>query len=431
MDIKNKKLLLLGGINLACEIVETAKEMGVYTIVTDYLPDSPAKKYADEAMELSTVDTEAIAAYCIENNVDGVFTNFIDSMLPYCQKACEKLNKPFYLTAQQIDEYGIKDRFKQLCIENNVGTPCRYEISDEPTDEELSKIKYPVIVKPVDSSGSKGITVCYDNDNLRYAIERALSYSRSKNIVVEKYFEGDEVTANYVMSNGEIKLTCIHDRYFSTEQEDFLKVPDVYIYPSRYTKMYLENVNDRVLKMLKKSGYENGSLFMQACVEDDEVYFYETGTRLNGCKIFHIVESETGFSALRGLINHSLTGKMGYDEEFSRIDPELKHWYSTLSILSHPGKIGEIRGLDEIREIPEVITISQWYKEGDEIKPEFRGTLLQTLVRISLRADTKEELFNTIEKVYGLIECYNEDGDYMLLKKHDVDDLRKKVDYEL
>lgn len=213
----------MGGINLACEIVETAKEMGVYTLVTDYLPDSPAKKLADEALMLSTVDVDTIVDFCKENKIDGVFTNFIDAMLPYCQQVCEKLNIPFYLTPEQIEQYGIKDKFKQLCIENNVGAPKRFYIDPENPEKDIDKVEFPVIVKPVDSSGSKGISVCKSKDELRAAFERALSYSRSKNIVVEKYFTGDEVTANYIMNDGNIKLSCIHDRYFNTEQKRIFK----------------------------------------------------------------------------------------------------------------------------------------------------------------------------------------------------------------
>ncbi len=107
LPLKGKRLMLMCGTALACEIVETAKKMGVYTMVTDYLPDSPAKKIADESFEVSTTDIDAMVSLCKEKKADGVFTNFIDSMLPYCRQVCDRMDMPFYLTQEQI-EYSAK-----------------------------------------------------------------------------------------------------------------------------------------------------------------------------------------------------------------------------------------------------------------------------------------------------------------------------------
>lgn len=431
MNLKGKKLMVMCGTALSCEIVEVAKKMGVYTMVTDYIPNSPAKKIADESFDVSTTDIDAMVSLCKEKKVDGIFTNFIDSMLPYCLEICKHLNKPFYLNEEQIKVFGEKKNFKKACIESGVAVPQEFKMTEDFKENDFKKIIYPVIVKPVDSSGSKGISVCYSETELKNAFKHALEYSKSKNVVVEKYFTGDEVTVNYVMQDGEVMLTSIHDRYFNTEQVDVLKTPDVYIYPSKYVKEYLKSTNLKVIKMLKKWGFKDGSIFLQACVENNEFYFYEAGIRLNGCKIYQLVDAESDYNALKHMICYALTGSMGKPDIKEKINPIFKNWYATLSILSNPGVIGKIDGINEIKEMPEVVGVTPWYWEGDEIKNEYRGTLLQTIIRVSLKGKTKEELAKSIEKIYQTYKAYDKNGKNMLLKQRKYNDIINILNYEL
>ena len=114
-ELPGKRLLILGGITSATDIVKTAQEMGVYVIVTDYLPDSPAKKVADESSMISTTDIGAVVQLCKNKEIDGVFTGYIDSMLPYCCDVCQELDFPFYATKEQIETCIDKEKFKDAC----------------------------------------------------------------------------------------------------------------------------------------------------------------------------------------------------------------------------------------------------------------------------------------------------------------------------
>ncbi len=226
-------------------------------------------------------------------------------------------------------------------------------------------------------------------------------------------------------------LTSIHDRYFNTEQPGVLKTPDIYIYPSRYTDIYLNNVNDKVIAMLKKWGFRNGSIFLQACVEDNQVYFYEAGIRLNGCKIYQLVNAECGYNALEHMIHFALTGSMGEPNIRQKINPKFKNWYATLSILANPGIVGKVEGLDKVKAYPEVVGVTPWYWEGDEIKQEYSGTLLQTLVRISLKGETKEQLADSIEKIYQTVKACDQSGNNMLLHQRSREEVLALMDYDL
>lgn len=430
-DLKGKRMLLLAGTNLTLEAIEVAQRMGVWVGVTDYNEGTPAKKLADAAFNVSTTDVDALERLCHEQRIDGIFTNWIDSMLPWGARICERMKFPYPYTLDQIDMYTEKEKFKNLCISYGVPVPTQYCVNNDFSEEEINKIEFPVIVKPVDSSGSRGITVCHAKEGFKEAIAKALSYSASKHLIVEQYIDEDEITVNYVIENGKAMLTSIHDRYFNTEQEGVIKTPDIYIYPSRYTSRYIQEVNPLVIQMLEKTNLQNGSLFMQACVKDGKVYFYETGMRLNGCKIYHLVDAESDYNALERLIHFSLTGNMGTPGIGEKINPHFKHWYSTMSLLARPGTISRVEGLDELRAMPKILTISQWHFPGEVITPEMRGTLPQTIVRISLKGDTKDELLETIHKAYDCVKVYDNRNNEMLLTPHSLEDLQLHMNYEL
>ena len=430
-DLRGKRMLLLAGTTLTLEAIQMAQKMGIWVAVTDYNKDTPAKRIADAAFDVSTTDIDALEKLCREQKIDGVFTNWIDAMLPWGAKLCERMGFPYPYTLEQINEYTEKEDFKHLCLKHNVPVPAQFDLADYESEEELAKLEFPVIIKPVDSSGSRGISVCENLEQFKAGIAKARQYSRSGNIIIEQYIDQDEITVNYVMENGDVMLTCVHDRYFNTEQEGVIKTPDIYIYPSKYTDMYLKEVDPLVTAMIRKTGLQNGSLFMQACVKDGKVYFYETGMRLNGCKIYHLVDADSDYNALERLIHFAMTGSMGTPGIHEKINPRFKAWYSTMSLLARPGVIESVEGLEEIASWKDILTVSPWHFKGEEITPEMRGTLPQTIVRISLRGESKEKLLDTIRRVYETVKVTDTNGENMLLTPHSLEDLKNNMNYEL
>ena len=428
-NLAGKRMLLLAGTNLTIEAIRLAQRLGVWVAVADYNEETPAKKIADAAFNVSTTDIESLVQLCVDQKIDGVFTNWIDSMLPWGCKLCEKMGFPYPFTLEQIDAFTDKEKFKKLCIDFDVPVPRLY--LDESSVILSQDIEFPVIVKPVDSSGSRGISVCHNISQLRNGMEKAKAYSRSRHVIVEQYIDEDEITVNYVIENGEITLTSIHDRYFNTEQEGVIKTPDIYIYPSKYTQMYEKNVDPLVKRMLKKAGLKNGSIFMQACVQNNQVYFYETGMRLNGCKIYHIVDAEYHYNALERLICFALTGTMGKPSAQELIQRKFQNWYSTISLLARPGTIKNICGMEALERDSSVVGINQWHFPGETITPEMIGTLPQTVIRITVKGHTKEELLDAIDHVYRQVRVYDTEGESMLLHPHKRSDLENHLNYTI
>lgn len=414
MELKEKKLVVLGGVPMMCELVENTKKRGGYVIVADYYENSPAKKIADEAWLVSTSDTENLAKMCLDNKVDGIISAFDDFNIMCAQRLSEKIGTPFYATANQIEITMSKEKFKQLCRDSNVPSTPEYAMDEMFSSE---NIEYPIIVKPVDGSGARGITICYSPKEFQTAYEKAKDVSKKGNVIVEKYLIGDEIGVNYILQDGNIYVSAIHDRYMQEGNGKNVCLPLAYVYPSKYTEKYLVNEDQRVIKMFQSLGMKNGTLFLQGCMDKELCYFYEMGYRLNGAKQYQILDKLCGFNPMEMIVNYSLTGKMEYKKIGYKVNPLFPKMCCTLSILVKPSYIDKIIGLDIIKKFKETLDVTIWCKEGEEITEDALGTQKQIAMRVTLIADGKEKLAKVINRIYDSLDILDENGKSVLLER--------------
>lgn len=428
-DVSGKKLLLIGAVQSASDLVQLCHRNQVSLGVTDYNEKASIKKIADEAFHVDAFDVPALVKLCKANSYEGVITEYIDRLLPVTADVADGIGGFSPFTKEQIRMSADKEFFKRTCMKYGVPVPHMYEIASEEEVDKDNSIKYPVVVKPVDNSSSRGIVICGNAQELKEGLRLAKESSHSGRVIVEAYLPYDEINVTYIAQDGDIQLAAIHDRYFNESQEGVMKVPDLYVYPSRYTSMYYDKVNDAVINMLKSIGVKNGSLFMQAVVHNGQIYFYEAGMRLNGCKTYEILEYENNYSTLEHLIYYCLTGSMGKHQKF---DARFKKWYATWNVIGIPGMSCDKYVNDKALETyPWLIKIGKKYAQGDKVRENSAGTLIQLVARIHLVADTKEELLDRLEKTQTLFQVYNKEGESVILPGHNVDELRKVIDYEL
>lgn len=416
-ELKGKRLLFLGAVRPLCEAVKIAKSMGIYTIVTDYLPDSPAKKYADKACMVSTTDIDAIIKLCKEEKVDGVFTSFIDSMLPYARKVCDIMGFPFYASEEQIRLSLDKKFFKNQCRAYGVPVPMDFTGAITENGIDASKVTFPVIVKPTDSSGGRGIKICYSEKELVDAYKYALSISPSKNVLVEEYVVGDEVTATYTMKNGEVSLSCFKDKLVSLDHEGITSQSDILICPSRHLQLFFDDINGKIVNMLKGMNATDGSVFFQGIVSQKGIKFFELGYRANGACDYRHIAAENSINYLEMMLAHSVTGQMsGY--ELSQDNPFFGKYVLTYNLWAHGGIIGNISSKDAIENLNNVVMCEYMHAVGDEIIDNH--TLSQRVFRAVIKDDDIDRIKETILKIQNTIKVENINGDNMLYKPFDV-----------
>lgn len=427
-DLRGKKLLLIGGLNNTVDLIDLAHRNGVLVGVADYNHGTLAKSLADFAYDVNAYDEAAVAQLIQDEHFDGVITAFNERLGPVVRRIADKtgLSAPF--TVEQLQMSTNKKFFKHTCLKYGVPVPMEYVIKDR-EDIRNKAIDYPVIIKPVDCASSVGVTPCFNEEELEAGFDKARKASKSGDVIVEQYVPYDEINMTFIAQDGDIQLAAVHDRYFNQDQESATKAPDLYIYPSRYTDLIQDRYSAKIIEMLKGIGIKNGSLFIQAIIRGEQLYCYEAGMRLNGCKTYQILEHENDYNTFEHLMELALTGSMG---EHRKFDPKFKRWYATVNVLGIPGTtIAEVRGEKALNSYPWLIHIARRDGVGHQIPPDSAGTLVQDTTRIHVVADTKEELMERIDKVNELFQMLDAEGNSVLLKPHDTKEVLKSLDYDL
>ena len=421
-EFEGKKLLILGGNPETIPLVEIANSWGIKTIVASARPSDPAKAYAWKAYDFEGLDVGTVIKIATEEHVDGVLVGVADILVPMYCKVCSALDLPCYATQKIVDVFSFKDVFKATCERYGVHGIPEYYLDANLNREDLDKIVYPVMVKPVDNGGGVGMTVANNEEELIKGVKIALEASHSKRFIVEKYMQCDDMGMYYTFKDGYCSASCIYDRYTTSEQPGLSRVCLGGTYPSKHLEEYFERMHPNALRLFKEIGIENGVLMLSGFYENGEFYVYDTGFRLQGEAPHLLMKAIHGFDQREMLIRFALTGSEGDIDLKTEDDTRLRgKWAATLWFLLKAGKISRIEGLDQLDNDKRVVANIQRLHEGDEVLREWIGNEKQVLTRMYLVCDSKQELAQALKHYMNTVKVTDEAGNNMLLKGFDPD----------
>lgn len=419
-DLEGKKLLILGANPETTPLVEVANNLGVKTIVTSNVPDDAAKKIAWKACNVDGMDVAGLISLAREEKVDGVLVGVADILVPVYCKICDALSLPCYATENIVDIFSYKDRFKSTCETYGIHGIPEYYLDENIRDEDVEKIKFPVMVKPVDSYSGLGMTVCYKKEELKEAVKKALDASRAKRFIVEKYMECDDMGIYYTFKDGYCSASCVYDRYTTEKQKGLSRVCLGGTYPSKHIDRYFERMHKNAVRMFHDIGIRDGVLMFSAFYEDGEFYVYDTGFRLQGEAPHLLMKAVHGFDQREMLIRFALTGSEGGIDLEKEDDARFRgKWAATVWFLLKEGTIARINGLEKVKEDKEVVAIVSRFNEGDKVLREWIGTEKQVLARMYLVCNSKKELSTKIAYYQDAIKVKDTNGNDMLLDGFD------------
>lgn len=428
-DFQGKKLLILGCTRDECQIVEAAKRMNIYTIVTDNNLDwrkAPAKYIADEAWDISWADIDTLEKKAREAQVSGVMAGYSEFRTVHAIRLSKALGTPFYIESEdQLLITRDKKMFKDICRRYNVPVANDFEVDLENYEESLKSVVFPVIVKPTDNAGSRGIRSCEKPEDLRECIDYALSYSESKRFIVEELIKGYETTIYYTIANGEIACSSIFEKYPRVEGDGFNALPDCYFYPSVNAEYFMKNHNEDVVRMLKGMGLKNGVISLQSFVrQDGTMAIFELGFRLGGTNSYHYTKYYNDVSFMDMMISYCLTGNM-HPEELAKENPAYKGNYAcTFTLLARNGIISEQCGEEEVRKLPNILHTCFFHGIGTRIVVD--GSQFPKAFRCYIVGKSVDEIKDTIRHVQKLITIKDENGENMLYPDFDVELLNRQ-----
>ena len=421
-EFEGKKLLILGGNPETSALVRMANDMGIKTIVTSGRHTDDAKKYAWKSYDVDGLDVPGVIALARDEKVDGVLVGVADILVPSYCKVCDALSLPCYATQQIVDVFSFKDVFKATCETYGIHGIPEYYLDAEMKPEDVAKIKYPVMIKPVDNGGGVGMTVVYNESELKEGVEKALAASKKKRFIVEKYMQCEDMGMYYSFKDGYCSASCIYDRYTTDEQPGLSRVCLGGTYPSKHLNEYFERMHNNAVRMFKDIGIKNGVLMLSGFYENGEFYVYDTGFRLQGEAPHLLIKAIHGFDQREMLIRFALTGSEG-DLDLEKVDDTYLRgkWAATVWFLLKQGKISKIEGLDNLDKDPRVVANVQRLVAGQEVPQEWVGNEKQVLTRLYLVCNSKAELRDVIKEYQNKVKVFDDKGNNMLLNGFDAD----------
>lgn len=422
-EFEGKKLLVLGGIKTECDIVKKAQNMGAYVIVADMDPNCPAKEFADKLALVSATDVDAIVKLCEEEQVDGITTGFVDILMPPCYEACKRLGLPYYATSKMLSMSTNKVDFKETCEKYGVPVPKTYVIGSEIPENAYPTLQYPVFVKPLDSSGSRGAGACYSREELDAQFAEAVGYSPTKTAVVEDYITGREFLLDYVGVDGEFRLLSMFDRYMSPGRGTAINYSNVCLCPPKQIEQYYEEANPKILRMFKELGFRDGLIFLQGHTDGKRITFYEMGCRLGG-SFFELEQAVLGLNPVEMVVRYALTGKMM--ESIEQVSPRSADFPKVAMVANYllegeDETVAKIEGVTEVKALNTYAALIQQRDIGCHIKKD--KIVDKPILSFFMVADNKEEMKETLAYMNKHLQVTNAQGKSLLSTKYDPDNL--------
>lgn len=360
-----KKLLILGAMEMHVPLIQRAKEMGNYVITVDYIPENPGHKLADEAYFDSTTDLDAVLKLSKKLNIDGIMTYNSDPAAPTAAYVAEKLGLPRN-PYQSVKIMSEKNLFRDFLISNGLNAPkFGNYLNIEDALCHINDFSFPIIIKPVDSSGSKGVTVVNNVNDVQNAIECALEKSRSKKFIIEEYIEpvGKQLHGDGFVQNGKVVFLHLGDHHFDSTINNL--VPYSTTYPTEHPVEIVNACKNQIQDFMSKVGFKNGGFNVELRIsnKDNKPYIIDIGARNGGNFTPKVIEYGSGFNFLDRAIKIAL----GENIDDIKMTDKVSNFVSYLIL--HSDKNGVLNNivLDKMIE-DRIIEKHIYLKSGDKVE---------------------------------------------------------------
>ncbi len=385
-----KKILFLGGSKFQLPPIKYAKEQGHYVITCDYLPDNPGHQFADEYHNVSTTDSEAVLALAERLKIDGIVAYASDPAAPTCAYVGNKLGLPSN-PYESVLTLARKDLFRAFLDKHKFHTPISKSFYNK--DEArgfATSLGVPFMVKPVDSSGTKGIRKIETLSDFDEAFDYALEFSREKKIVIEDFFvrSGYQVAGDGFVVDGKLVFRC-----FANEHFDYLvnaHVPIGESFPSIAEEWQQSEAHSETQRLLDLLGMKTGALnFDYHYDKNGKFSFLELGPRNGGNLIPEVIRYATGVD----LIKYTVDAALGLDCSDLKMTPTDGFYSCYMVHALEDGIVEELWYGDGMRE--KILEESIYVKPGDRVS-KFDGSN-HTLGTMILKFDTKKEMLHMMD----------------------------------
>lgn len=359
-----KKLMILGGSRYALPVIDAAKKMGIYTITCDYLPNNIAHKYSDEYVNVSIIDKEATLEAAKKAEIDGIMSFACDPGVVTAAYVAEKMNLPNVGPYESVCILQNKSKFRKFLTDNGFNVPKAKgytKISEAIKDAEL--FKWPVIVKPTDSAGSKGVSKVYDLNHLESSINFALQFSHSGEFIIEDYItqKGYSSDTDSFSVDGELKFVSFNCQSFDKNANNPY-TPAAYSWPSSMSLAHQDELKNEIQRLLKLLGMKTAIYNIETRESDDgKTYIMELSPRAGGNRLAECLRYATGVDMISNMVRYSV----GLPLEEIEQKPYKGFWVEIILHSDTEGIFDKLWVSDEIKQ--NVVEEDLWIEEGSHV----------------------------------------------------------------
>lgn len=382
-----KKLLLLGGARYLLPVIEAAHKLGIYVITCDYLPDNIAHKYSDQYLNVSIIDKDAVLEAAKKEKIDGIMSFATDPGVVTAAYVAEKMGLPAAGSYESVSILQDKGRFRKFLTDNGFVVPhARSYESILEAQKDTDYFNWPVIVKPVDSAGSKGVTKVDSPENLEKSIKYALEFSHSNKFIVEDFIEkkGCSSDSDCFSIDGKLVVATFSSQRFDAKAENPY-APMAYSWPSTFTEEHEEELKSELQRLLKLLDMKS-SIYNVETREgvDGKAYIMEVSPRGGGNRLAEMVRYATGMdlitASVKAAVGMPITGLEQKDYDGS--------WAEYVLHSIEEGLFEEVCIAPEFKN--KVVELDVWIKPGDEVHPFTAANF--AIGTVVLRFDSEEEM---------------------------------------
>lgn len=383
--LKQKRLLLLGGLRYQLPVIKSAHELGYYVITCDYIPNNIAHKYSDEYHNVSIIDKEAVLLLAQKLKIDGIMSFAVDPGVMTAAYVAEKMGFPHSGSYESVCILQNKDRFYSFLAQNNFNVPQAWSFSS--VDDALKReYPYPVIVKPTDSAGSKGVSRVDSSDQLKPAVQSAIEHSLSKRVIIEEFIEkeGCSSDSDSFTVDGVLKFVSFSAQRFDSDAPNPY-TPSAFSWPSTMSMEQESVLTSEIQRLLTLLQMKTSIYNIETRVgKNGKPYIMEVSPRGGGNRLAEVLRYATGVD----LIANAVRAVVGDPIVEMEQKPYDGHW---AEVILHSDKDGIFKELQIMSEISQyVIEKDLWVKPGDAVEA-FNGAnnAIGTLI---LKFDTADQL---------------------------------------
>ena len=358
--------MLLGGIRYLLPVIEAAHKQGYYVITADYIPDNIAHKYSDEYVNVSIIDKESVLRVAKEKMIDGIMSFGVDPGVVSASYVQNQMGLPSFGPFESVEILQNKDRFRAFLAESGFNVPkAKGYANVEDAIGDAKQWNYPVIVKPTDSAGSKGVTRVDNIEQLKDAVEYAFDKSISGHIIIEDFIEkvGCSSDTDSMSINGKLVFTSFCAQRFDIKATNPY-APAAYSWPSTFTKEQEEYLTSEIQRLITLLGLKTVVYNIETRIgTNGKPYIMELTPRGGGNRLCEMLRYATGVDMIT-----AITRAMVGDPILEPIEqkPYNGHWAEIILHADKTGKFYELAiGRQEYNDF--VVETDLWVSRGDHV----------------------------------------------------------------